>query len=47
MRSPAANKPRSEEKIAITSAFESLITDVLSPKYLPEITPGEFNSDRR
>jgi hypothetical protein len=41
MRPAAGNKPRSEEKIAIT--FESLIADVLLPKYLPEITPSEFN----
>lgn len=39
----AGNKPRSEEKIAITTACESLIADVLLPKYLPEITPSEFN----
>ena len=43
MRAAARNKPRSEEKIAITTACESLIADVLLPKYLPEITPSEFN----
>jgi hypothetical protein len=37
------NKPRSDEKIAITTACESLIADVLLPKYLPEVTPSEFN----
>jgi hypothetical protein len=39
----AGNKPRSEEKIAITTACDSLIADVLLPKYLPEITPSEYN----
>ena len=39
----ADNKPRSAEKIAITTACESLIADVLLPKYLPEVTPTEFN----
>jgi hypothetical protein len=37
------NKPRSAEKIAITAACESLIADVLLPKYLPEVMPSEFN----
>jgi hypothetical protein len=39
----AGNKPRPEEKSAITTACESLIADVLLPKYLPEVTPSEFN----
>ena len=42
MRAAAGNKPRSAEKIAVTSAFQSLIADVLLRKYLPEITPSEF-----
>ena len=39
----AGNKPRSAEKIAITTACESLIAEVLLPKYLHEVTPTEFN----
>lgn len=39
----AGNKPRPEEKAAITGACERLIANVLLPRYLPEITPTEFN----
>ena len=39
----AGNKPRPEEKAAITTACERLIADVLLPRYLPKITPAEFN----
>jgi hypothetical protein len=31
-----------DEKIAVTSAFQSLIANVLLRKYLPEIMPSEF-----
>jgi hypothetical protein len=37
------NKPRPREKMAITAACERLIAAVLLPKYLPQITPTEFN----
>jgi hypothetical protein len=39
----AGNKPRSQEKIAISTACDSMIAAVLLPKYLPEVTPSEFN----
>jgi hypothetical protein len=39
----AGNKPRPEEKIAITAACERLIAGVLLPRHLPKITPTEFN----
>ena len=39
----AGNTPRPEGKAAITAACERLIADVLLPRYLPEITPTEFN----
>jgi hypothetical protein len=39
----AGNKPRPEEKLAITAACKRLIADVLLPHYLPEITPTDFN----
>ena len=43
VRSRLGNKPRAHEKIAITTACERLIAAVLLPKYLPQITPTEFN----
>jgi len=39
----AGNKPRPDEKVAIDAACERLIANVLLPRYLPEITPTEFN----
>ena len=39
----ANNKPSAEDKVAITSACERLIADVLLPRYLPQIKPTEFN----
>ena len=39
----AGNKPRPQHKAAITNACERLIADVLLPRYLPKITPTEFN----
>ena len=39
----AGKKPSFHEKLAITAACDRLITDVLLPRYLPEIMPTEFN----
>src|SRR3981081_1075194 len=39
----AGKKPSFHEKLAITAACDRLITDVLLPRYLPEIKPTEFN----
>ena len=43
MRAAAGNEPRSEEKIAITSAFESSIADVLHRSICPKSRRNEFN----
>jgi len=39
----AGNKPPPAEKVAITAACEKFITEVLRPRFLPEIRPTEFN----
>ena len=39
----AGNKPAEDEKRAITQACEAFITDVLKPRFLPEIHPTQFN----
>ena len=43
VRGRLGNKPRPREKMAITAACQRLIAAVLLPKYLPQITPTEFN----
>jgi hypothetical protein len=43
VRGRLGNKPRPQEKMANTAACERLIAAVLLPKYLPQITPTEFN----
>ena len=44
VRGPAKpQKPDEAEKKAIIAACEALITDVLKPRFLPEIRPTEFN----
>jgi hypothetical protein len=39
----AGNKPPPAEKVAITAAREKFITEVLRPRFLPEIRPTAFN----
>jgi hypothetical protein len=39
----AGTKPPASEKLAITTACEKLIADVLIPRFLPEIRPTQFN----
>jgi hypothetical protein len=39
----AGNKPKPDEKAAISAACERLIDEVLLPRYLPQIEPTEFN----
>ena len=39
----AGNKPSPATKSEITAACERLITEVLLPRYLPAVTPTEFN----
>src|ERR1700686_1800732 len=36
-------KPPFGEKLAITTACEKLIAEVVKPRFLPEIRPTEFN----
>jgi len=43
VRGRLGNKPRPQERMAIAAACERLIAAVLLPKYLPQITPTEFN----
>ena len=39
----AGAKPSDSEKRAITAACEDFIASLLKPRFLPEITPTEFN----
>jgi hypothetical protein len=39
----AGNKPPAGEKSAITATCEKFIAEVLTPRFLPEIQPTEFN----
>lgn len=39
----AGNKPPAAEKMAISLACDKFITEVLTPRFLPEIRPTEFN----
>lgn len=39
----AGNKPSAGEKSVITAACEKLITEVLTPRFLPKIRPTQFN----
>ena len=39
----AGNKPPEIEKRAITAACETFIAEELKPRFLPEISPTEFN----
>jgi hypothetical protein len=39
----AGNKPPAGEKLAITTACEKFIAEVLKPRFLPAICPTEFN----
>jgi hypothetical protein len=40
---PRPQKPDAAEKQAITAACEAFITDVLKPRFLPEIVPTAWN----
>jgi hypothetical protein len=39
----AGNKPARSEKVAIISACEKMIAEVIRPRFLPEVRPREFN----
>ena len=39
----AGHTPSESEKRAVNQACEALITDVLKPRFLPEIRPTQFN----
>lgn len=41
--SAVGQRPSAAEKATITAACEKLIATVLLPRFLPEITPTEFN----
>ena len=39
----SGNKPPVGEKLAVAAACEKFIAEVLTPRFLPEIRPTEFN----